>query len=763
MLKKYCISWLFLLFFLLSVSAQKTGLVLSGGGAKGLAHIGVIQALEEEGIKIDYVAGTSMGAIIAGLYAMGYNTDEMTELVTSEDFLRWSTGAIERDLKFRYKDNEADASLIDIDMDFKEDKADAQFPSHLIPSEVIDFAIMQLTCGAVAASGADFDSLMIPFRCVAADIYEKKAHIFREGNLGHAIRASMSYPLYFEPLMMDSILLFDGGIYNNFPFDVLIDDFNPDFIIGSKVANISKKPGRKDLMLQMENMIMQQTNYKIPDSIGLVIETKLNNIGLLDIEKADTIISSGYKSAKNSINQIRQKTVYESGEDLEKKRRKFQSQIPEVVFKNIYIEGVNERQKEYIINLLSKQERLFDIIHLKEEYFRLVTEENIANVYPEARYNEKENCYDLYLDIKLKGAYSLKAGALLSLTVYNQAYLGFEYYSLSDIYNRFSGNIYFGRNYSSFRLSHRIAVPQKNILLVDLHLTGNLWNYFANEETSLFETNMPTYIIRRESNFRASMGKPTGNNAVLRAGMNFSWIGDKYYDNINLIEQKKPDQTEYFYATAKLFYESNTLNRRQYSTRGNQFYAGLYYNTGFERFREGTIDTMEQAELSSQKSGWFALKIKNLNYARINDKFMIGTMADMVISNKGLSSNYTASIIDAYRFEPTPTSKVLFSYSLRANSYIAGGILPVYEISKNFNLRAGAFLFVPLRTIERTSEGVRFGKWSDGVNGIFELSTIYHTPLGPVSVGINYYSNESKKLFSFVNFGYILFNRTGLD
>ena len=156
---------------------QTTGLVLSGGGARGLAHIGLIRALEEEGISIDYIAGTSMGAIVGALYSMGYTTGEMTDLVTSDNFRRWSTGLIPGELQFTYKNNEPNSAMINLDIDVREEKPEASLPSHLIPSAVINFAILRLTCGETAASGGNFDSLMIPFRCVASDIYNKN-HMF---------------------------------------------------------------------------------------------------------------------------------------------------------------------------------------------------------------------------------------------------------------------------------------------------------------------------------------------------------------------------------------------------------------------------------------------------------------------------------------------------------------------------------------------------------------------------------------------------------
>ncbi|HDZ41013.1 MAG TPA: hypothetical protein ENH59_04970 [Bacteroidetes bacterium] len=746
-----------------TVSAQGTGLVLSGGGAKGLAHIGLIRVLEEEGIKIDYVAGTSMGGIIAALYAMGYTTEEMTMLVKSDEFLRWSTGAIDTELKFTYKNNEPNSAMIDIDLKFDEEKTEAGLPSHLISSAVIDFAIMQLTCGETAAAENNFDSLMIPFRCVAADIYEKKPVIFRRGNLAGAIRSTMSYPLYFEPYIMDSTLLFDGGIYNNFPYDVLLEDFSPDFIIGSKVADVTKRPGKDDIMLQLENMIMKTTDYNIPDSLGYVVDIAFENVNLLDFQKADSIIARGYRIAREEIKNFSGRTERITQDEIRKRREQFRSKVPEKVFREIYIDGVNDRQKDYIRNVISKKDSLIDIQQLKEEYFRLATEENIKSVYPEAKYDYEDRTFDLYLEIELKGSYALETGGLLGFTIYNQAYIGFEYYSLSDIYNRFSGNLYFGRNYSSFRVSHRITVPQRKLLLIDLNLSAYNRNYFTSEITSLFETTVPAYITRRESNLRTSFGIPVSNNSSLRAGLNFTWINDRYYRSMGFGEQDEQDKTEYFYGTGRLFYESSTLNRKQYSTEGTYIYGGIYYNMGFERFRGAVNDSLEMEDIFNQDHGWFTLKFRNLRFYRLNKKLSLGTQVDIVVSNKKLSNNYTASLIDAYKYEPTVMSKTLFGYSLRANSFIGAGIIPVCNFSKNMKMMAGLYLFAPFRDIEATDSGVEYGKYGEQLDAIANMSLVYYTPVGPASVGFDYYSGERKKLYLFLNFGYILFNKTGLE
>ena len=227
------------------VSAQKVGLVLSGGGAKGLTHIGVIRALEENNIPIDYITGTSMGAIIGGLYASGYSPDEMEILIKSEDFKLWSRGIIPPRYVYYFKKLDDNPSFIDFDFAKKEDKMKISLPTNLIPTGQLDFAFMELFSPANAVADNNFDRLFVPFRCVATDIYRNTPVIFSKGDLGLAIRASMTVPLFFKPVEIDSVLLFDGGLVNNFPYDIMHQDFKPDIIIGSAIEFKDRKPEKR--------------------------------------------------------------------------------------------------------------------------------------------------------------------------------------------------------------------------------------------------------------------------------------------------------------------------------------------------------------------------------------------------------------------------------------------------------------------------------------------------------------------------------------
>ena len=147
----------------LQANAQSVGLVLSGGGAKGMAHIGVIRVLEENNIPIDYIAGTSIGAIVGGLYAAGYSTEEMEELFKSDDFYFWSTGRIQKDYRYYFKMPEEDPAWIDIRLEREDDKLKLLPPTNLIPEEQMDFAFMELLTATNAACKYSFDSLMVHF------------------------------------------------------------------------------------------------------------------------------------------------------------------------------------------------------------------------------------------------------------------------------------------------------------------------------------------------------------------------------------------------------------------------------------------------------------------------------------------------------------------------------------------------------------------------------------------------------------------------
>ena len=224
--------YLMICFFISEVAnAQSVGLVLSGGGVRGMAHIGVLKALEENHIPIDYITGTSAGALVGSLYASGLTPDQIEQMVTSTDFVKTVSGKFSEDNLYYFKSDPLDAGWISIkliiDSTFR-----TQLPSNVVNPAEINYGLMQSMASPIAVANYNFDSLLVPFRCVSADITAKKPIVFSKGDLAFAVRASMAYPFYYAPVLVGDNILYDGGIYNNFPSDIMLNDFNPDVIIG---------------------------------------------------------------------------------------------------------------------------------------------------------------------------------------------------------------------------------------------------------------------------------------------------------------------------------------------------------------------------------------------------------------------------------------------------------------------------------------------------------------------------------------------------
>ncbi len=204
----------------------KIGLVLSGGGARGAAHIGVLKILEEMDIAVDMIAGTSMGALVGGLYASGYTAAEIEQIVHDIDWQNIFDDRTERkDMQFRHKRSDDDR-LMDFKLGFKGGKI--AFPKGLIKGQKLLLQLKQRTYPVQNIK--NFDDLPIRFRAVATDIETGKAAILKKGDLGLALFASMSIPALLPPVELDGRLLIDGSVANNVPIDI-VRNMGADFII----------------------------------------------------------------------------------------------------------------------------------------------------------------------------------------------------------------------------------------------------------------------------------------------------------------------------------------------------------------------------------------------------------------------------------------------------------------------------------------------------------------------------------------------------
>ena len=743
--------------------SQSVGLVLSGGGAKGLAHIGVIRMLEENNIPIDYITGTSIGAIVGGLYASGYSPDEMEELFRSDDFYFWSTGKIQEEYRYYFKQPEENPAWLNLRVAKKDDKLKLLPPTNIIPEEQMDFAFMELLASTNAACKYNFDSLMVPYACVATDVYNNEAVVLRSGDLGEAIRASMTVPLYFRPIEINGSLLFDGGIVNNFPQDVMKNTFQPDIIIGHKVADKNKIPESDDVLEQISNLVMRPTNFEIKTKDGMLLETNFDNVSLLDFNKMDQIVNQGYQTATQFSDSIKNRISRRiSNEEVAQKRKSFKSKKPQLFFQNIQVEGVKDAmQRKFIIQSIKHNYNIISLKELKKEYFKLVADDHLKSIRPLSRFNEETGYFDLHLIVEPEKKIEVNIGGNISTKPINQGFASFNYRAYNARAYNFSSNIYFGRFYSSFKIGGRIDFPTLFPFYLAGYSTLNRWDFFASSSELFFEDVRPPFIIQDENNFRFEAGFPLGVLSKFSGGISFSNSADEYYQTNIFKKEDKPDETTFNAISNFIEIEKNSLNYKQFATEGQFSKAGLKYITGKEKNIPGT--TSPDNILHKQNHNYFLFEAQAEKYFNINKTFTLGTHIQTILSNKQFFSNYRSTLLSAPGFYPTPHSKSLFIENFHSNNYIAGGVKALVNMNNSLHLRLEVYGFVPIKEELKNTALSAYHNSKSFENYYLQgmAALVYQTGVGPVSLMLNYYEKENTNLYLTLNFGYILFNKRG--
>jgi NTE family protein len=762
--------YLFLFVFLLSsfetiAQNEKVGVVLSGGGAAGLAHIGVLKALEDNHIPIDYITGTSAGAMIGCMYAMGYTPAQMEALVRSKEFKAWTYGNLEPKYVYYFKKKEDDASWaafrLSLDSSFT-----SNLPTNIISSIPIDFALMELTAKAASVAKNNFDSLMIPFRCLASDVEAKKSVVFRNGDLGQAVRASMSYPFYLHPISVNGKILFDGGLYNNFPSDVMYKDFMPDYIIGSNVAGKWVNPDEDNLISQLRAMLMSETKYVAPCENGIIIEPGgVNQIGLLDFDKLQ-LIDSGYAATIKAMPTIQaaiQRRV--SSEEMAKKRQAFTGPEKELIFDKITITGVNPNQAYFIRKHIQTHNKPLALERLKKGYFRLAQDDKIKSLYPFATYNNSTGYYDLNIKVKKEKYLTAEFGGNFSNRPINEGYIGLQYSYLDKIGVNVEGNGYYGKLYSSAQAKARIDLPFSIPMYLEPNLTFNRFDFFKSS-SAFFEDNKPPYLITNDQFAELNLGIPILNTGKLIIGTGIAHVTDEYYQTTVFSQNDTSDKTYFNYYTTHISYERNTLNRKQYASAGSYFTLAGRFNQGEETFEKGSTGApLSQVPYLDKVHEYVALKGVYDKYFRLGKHLSLGIYGEAVYSTQDNFNNYTATVLASPVFQPTPESRTLFMEEYRAHEYYAAGAKAVIPTIKNLDIRFEGYLFLPYEALKSGLNGEAvYGKPFDTKHYIGEVALVYHTPLGPICASLNYFDTPVQNQFSFMfHFGYILFNKRAAD
>lgn len=743
------------------VQAQKVGLVLSGGGAKGMTHIGIIRALEENNIPIDYITGTSMGAIIGSLYAMGYSPDDMEALLRSEDFKRWYSGQVEPEYGYYFKQNRPTPEFFNIRFSFKDS---LHIKPQILPTSMVNpiqmnLVFVELFARATAACSGDFNRLFVPFRCIASDVYNKKPLIMRRGDLGDAVRASMSFPFVFKPIEIDSVLAYDGGIYNNFPTDIMREDFKPEVIIGSVVAANPGKPKENDLMNQLENMIMQKTDYTLPDSLGIIMTFKYDDVSLLDFDRLQELHDIGYNRTISLMDSIKGRIHRRvSAENVRLRRLVYRSNLPQFRFRDIYIEGANPQQQAYIKKEFHDEDHeVFTYEDLKRGYFRLLSDNMISEIIPHAVYDSENDLYSLHLKVKMEDNFSVRMGGSVSTTSSNQIYLGLGYQDLNYYSKEITLDGQIGKVYNNAQLMAKIDLPTR--IPTSYRLIASLSTFDYYKKDKLFSKNdKPSFNSKDERFVKLMVALPFLANKRAEISIGYGKLQDNYFQSsvINF-DKDRSDRSTYNLLGGAIGFYGSTLNARQYATKGyfEKLVAQVF--SGKEKFIPG--NPTETSVTTKERQSWLQISYMKYAYHTMSPKFTLGWMAEMLYSSKNFSENYTATMLQAADFSPTPHSKLMYNEAFRANQFLAAGIKPIFVFNDMFQFRSEFYGFVPIFPIKKNAlNKAYYGKAFSRFEYIGEISVICQLPFGAISAYVNHYSSPKKEWNVGLTLGWQLFN-----
>ena len=748
--------------FSLKAQRQKVGVVLSGGGASGLAHIGFLKALEERDVPIDYITGTSMGAVIGGLYASGYSVAELESYFTSEEFVNAANGKLDDRYAYYFKKGDPDASMIGLKID-----PDTFFlrtiPAYVVSPIQMDMEMMEAVSSSIAKANYDFDSLFVPFRCVASDIVLKEEVIFRGGELHQALRASASFPFYFKPILLDERILFDGGLYNNFPVDIMYHEFDPDVILGSSVSLKTPAPMIDDLFSQIENMIVNRGSEEIPCEHGLTVKPE-TQVGTLDFKRGKEALQIGYDATVlmiDSILGIVDSRV--SPTERAEKRKQWRADLKPYELKEVTISGVGPAATRYFNKVLRTGENNApqSLEELKPLYFRVLEDDKINYAFPSFYFDDEKGGYVMDVKVQKEKKIFIDFGGNISSRPVNTGFVALRYNILGSTPKALMANSYFGKFYNSLLVEARFDIPTKNPFFFSLSGVRQQWDYFRSFAT-FFQETKPSFILQQETVGALTFGRAIGNRGRLLLDFKGGLNEDEYYQTEEFTATDTADVTSFTFFSTSLGYERSTLNKKLYPNKGNFLSLKARFVNGKEHTYPGSTGIL--TEEFTGWLDWFVFRARYENYFKTVGQLKIGVEFEGVFSTQEFFSNRKASLLVAPYFQPIPESRTLFQDEFRAHKFLTGGLKLVYSVSNSIDFRLENYIFQPVNEI-LLGDG-REPVYSEDFLKRFYIgsaSTVFHSPLGPVSLSLNYYDQREEPWSWIINFGYLIFNKRALD
>ena len=744
------------------VSARKVGVVMSGGGAKGLYHIGVLEALEENGIPIDCVAGTSMGSIIAAMYAAGYSPAEMRAIVSSGVVKEWVSGRIDPNRYMSYyRQLGSNPSFLSVRANLGNPAGErVKVPTNLISSTQVDLALTELFAPATAAAQGDFDRLMVPFLCVASDMNNRRPVVMRSGDLSLAVRSSMSIPLVFKPMAIDSMLLYDGGIYDNFPWKPLDAEFAPDLIVGS-ICTAGNTPPSEDSNLfdQAFMLAMQDTDYTLPAERSVTIRRAVG-VNMLDFDQAEAIMDAGYEDAMAVMPQLLEK-VSERRDSTwyAERRRAFREKCPALYFDNYELDGLKPEQRDYIRDFLHMDRRTPGVQRpmrfpeLRDNLFELLADGNFTMDFPRVRYDSVSGRYTFGTTFGIRPSFKITVGGNISSTAFNQAYIGIGYHWIGRVSQHLGADLYLGPLYTWGAFGGRTDFYAIEPVFIDYSYNFSVSNFRHGYFGNVTRIRNAEQVKSSESFLSLGIGMPLTHRSVFVLRANGGHVNYRYDSDDFFADDTDHSRFSFFGLRAGL--ARNTLDKFLYPRRGSELYLSAIFVTGRDKYSPYNADDF----ISREDRRWFGGRFTWNKFFDMPQCswFSFGLNADAVYTNHPSFRTRTATLMSMPEYAPVSHARMVFMPDYRASRFVAGGVMPTFDLMPDFFFRTGFYaMFREKRDFNPL--GGADERW----HYIAEASLVYHTPIGPVSLSLTKYDLKNwKNMYLTFNFGYAIFAPKG--
>lgn len=733
----------------------KFGLALSGGGAKGFAHIGILKMIDSLGIKVDYITGTSMGGILGGLYAMGYNADELKKTIYKVDWSRILSNKIPYNKINISEKDEYDKYILE----FPVVKGIPTLPSSYIEGQYMGEVLNTLTFNAKHIN--DFSKLRIPVQLTSSDIENGGLVMQKEGSLPLAIRSTLAIPAAFAPVYIDGKLLVDGGLDRNYPANE-VRDMGANFVIGGYTGFrlFTKKEIENPMkMIYQTHAIRSVEDFKHQKELSNILVDFVNPLGEIttkDFDKFRKIIKIGEIEAKKHLPEFVALAEAQRKLGIKYEHTMIEEiQLPTVKFTFNEEDGTPMTDAAEI-EVMKKQMGLtegkyYDAKTVNEAIDRVFGTRQYLKVYYTYTNVNDGLVMNIFVKRAKKGAFKLalhydteqSVGIIVNYTYRNIILNRSRFLATVDISERFKAKLAYQQFLDNGdRLWLDLEAKMINLKSNDL----NFRLYSINVDGS---DRFPNHMYRNITG-KIALNYNITPNAYLSLGTEFST--ERMYSLLDKVDQSKVDNYSnklYNHSNFNTFlkFEQNNLNKRYFTTKGNhlQVNTRFYYGDRYQLYDLETVQPILNLMLNPKEPYYY--EPKNLISFTLNENFYHPITRRLTVK----ANVFLGASFGSERDDQVPYLFLNQKYNLGGSEYNYDMLSPEFNGLRQKELPvtsvAKAAISLQYRIMKKLylTPSVSYGKVSNEFSPFNESSDIfgygvnlgYESVIGPISLNIS--------------------------